>query len=84
MRKDKPIVRVGLVNSKVTDAGLKKLAGLTQLRELILFNTKVTDAGLKHLAGLKQLRVLFLVGTKVTGKGKTELKKALPNLVFIL
>jgi hypothetical protein len=28
--------------------------------------------------------VLFLVGTKVTGKGKTELKKALPNLVFIL
>jgi hypothetical protein len=81
--KDNPIVGVGLGRTKVTDAGLKHLAGLKQLQLLVLTNTNVTDAGLKHLAGLKQLRFLNLSGTKVTDKGKTDLNKALPKLVIL-
>ncbi|GAG37153.1 unnamed protein product, partial [marine sediment metagenome] len=43
-----PEVPFGLTlsNTKVTDAGLKELAGLKQLQSLNLFRTKVTDAGL--------------------------------------
>ena len=44
----------------MTDAGLKELAGLTQLQTLNLAGTKVTDAGLKELAGLTQLQTLDL------------------------
>jgi hypothetical protein len=71
--KGKPIVRVFLVGPKVTDAGLKHLAGLMWLTVLDLTDTKVTDAGLKHLAGLKQLRELDLQDTKVTDAGLKHL-----------
>jgi Leucine-rich repeat (LRR) protein len=81
--KDEPIVGVYLGSTKVTDAGLKHLAGLKQLRELDLSDTQVTDAGLKHLAGLKQLKELSLGRTQVTSKGKANLKKALPKLEII-
>ena len=39
----------------MTNAGLKHLAGLKQLRRLFLYYNKVTDAGLEHLTGLKQV-----------------------------
>jgi internalin A len=67
--KDKPIVSVDLGSTKVTDAGLKHLAGLKQLQWLNLTNTKVTDVGLKPLARLKHLRELDLRNTKVTDAG---------------
>ena len=68
-----PEVPFGLKFESVTDAGLKELAGLKQLRTLNLWATKVTDAGLKGLAGLKQLQSLNLESTKVTGAGLKEL-----------
>ena len=43
-------------HTQVTDAGLARLRGLTQLEELFLDSTQVTDAGLEHLRGLTQLR----------------------------
>jgi len=58
---------------KWTDAGLKELAGQTQLRTLNLGNSQVTDAGLKELAGLTQLQTLNLGSTKVTDAGLKEL-----------
>ncbi len=73
------VMVVGLVETQVTDADLKGLAGLTQLRALDLQGTQVTDAGLKELAGLKQLQSLALYGTKVTDAGVRELQLALPN-----
>jgi internalin A len=40
---------LGLIDTNVTDSGLKELAGLRNLHSLYLFGTKVTDAGLKEL-----------------------------------
>ena len=42
----------GLSQTKVTDAGLEHLKGLTQLQTLSLSQTKVTDSGLESLEGL--------------------------------
>ena len=68
-----PEVPFGLHFRSVTDAGLKELASLTQLRALHLGGTQVTDAGLKELASLTQLRMLDLGGTQVTDAGLKEL-----------
>jgi hypothetical protein len=62
-----------LRSTKIQDAGLKELAGLTNLEALDLSNTAVTDLGLKALAGLKRLRTLALRGTPVTDAGLKEL-----------
>jgi len=68
----KPVVAVDLRNTKVTDAGLKNLAPLTQLQTLDLRETEVTDAGLTNLAPLTQLQTLYL-NTKVTDAGLKDL-----------
>lgn len=46
-------------SSKVTDAGLEHLAGVTQLQYLDLAESRVTNVGLRHLAGagLKNLNL---------------------------
>ncbi|MCS6850257.1 MAG: hypothetical protein NZ700_03690 [Gemmataceae bacterium] len=50
---------LALGGTRVTDAGLKELAGLKGLQSLDLLGTRVTDAGLKELAGLK-LKELYI------------------------
>src|SRR5262245_34553348 len=64
---------VDLRHVTVTDAALKELAVITNLKELDRFDTKVTDAGLKHLAALKQLQILDIGGTKVTNEWLKQL-----------
>ena len=70
------VVRVGFYEgTKVTDAGLVHLKGLTSLQYLgISDNTKITDAGLVHLKGLTELQSLNLGLTKVTDAGLAHLK----------
>ncbi len=75
----KPIIGINLMAAKVTDEGLKELAGLENLQTLFLAGTAITDAGLKELAKLKNLTTLVLRSTKVTNNGVKELQKALPN-----
>ena len=60
-----PVVTVHLSFTKVTDAGLVHLKGLTNLRSLDLGDTEVTDAGLVHLKGLANPRRLYLGFTQV-------------------
>jgi internalin A len=62
-----------LSRTRVTDTGLKELAGLKNLQILNLTLTDVTDAGLKELAGLKNLQIVYLGFTKVTDAGMKEL-----------
>jgi hypothetical protein len=66
--------QLGLDNTKVTDAGLAHLKGLTHLQVLVLDSTEVTDAGLEHLEGMTELRTLHLFNTKVTDAGLAHLK----------
>ena len=67
------ISSLDLARTKVTDAGLKAVAGMTSLTELHLENTAITDAGLDQLKGLAALEYLNLYGTKVTDAGIMKL-----------
>jgi hypothetical protein len=65
--------------TRVTDAGLEHLKGLTKLHGLYLGQTRITDAGLKHLEGLTGLRDLGLLETQVTDAAVQQLKQSLPT-----
>lgn len=67
------IASLDLARSKVTDAGLGKLAAMKNLQELHLENTAISDAGLDHLKGLASLEYLNLYNTKVTDAGIAKL-----------
>ena len=58
----------------LTDAGLKRLEGLSNLESLVLGGNEIGDAGLAHLKGLKNLRSLDLWGTNVSDAGLEHLK----------
>ena len=60
----RPVVKVDLHGTKVTDADLALLGPLTELRHLDLRLTEIGDLGVMHLKGLKQLRFLNLFRTK--------------------
>ena len=72
--KNGSVVEVGFFGTKVSDAGLEHLKGLTNLRFLFLDETKVTDAGLEHLKGLTNLQGPWLAKTKVTDTGLEHLE----------
>jgi len=57
-----------------TDKGMEGLAGLTNLRRLLLRDTLVTDDGLKFLANLTKLEELDLSGARITDKGVQYLR----------
>src|ERR1700741_4363532 len=75
----KPVVEVDLRGTRVTDVGLKELAGLKNLHTLDLRKTRVTGAGLKELAGLNNLHTLHLSYTGVADAGLKQLA-SLKNL----
>ncbi len=77
---DKPVVRVVLTDSKITDADMVHLKAFPQLESLSLSGAKkFTDAGLEHIKGLTKLEQLFLNDTKITDAGLAHLK-GLTNL----
>lgn len=71
---------MGLFHANITDAGLVRLVGLTNLQRLDLVGTPITDAGLEHLKRTTGLTELDPHQTGVTEFGIHELEKALPNL----
>jgi Leucine-rich repeat (LRR) protein len=73
------IMGVYLTSTRITDAELAQLQGLTSLRVLSLDKTRVTDAGLPHLQGLTSLQGLSLVNAHITDAALAELK-GLTNL----
>jgi len=73
------VVELNLSRSKITDAGLLHLKGLTGLQTLSLYRTQTTDVGLVHLKGLTKLQSLNLQLTKITDAGLAHLK-GLANL----
>jgi len=71
-----------LSGTRVNNAGLAHLKGLTGLRVLWLYDTQVSDMGLVHLQGLTGLRVLNLRSTLVSVGGVDALQQALPQCEF--
>ena len=68
---------------RLTDDGLRELATLPRLSNLVLARTHVTDAGLAHLAGLPQLKFLSLAdAVEVTDAGLRQLPRY-PQLTFV-
>lgn len=70
---------LNLAGTKVTDAGLKQVAGMKNLTQLHLERTAVTDAGLRSLSKLRELEYLNLYGLPITDNGLQSLKR-LTNL----
>jgi hypothetical protein len=81
---------LGLLNTSVTDAGLRHLAGLPHIRNLALGSAdprpsapaapeRFTDAGLVHFKGLTSLSSLQLGGLPIPDSGLDAIKD-LPNL----
>jgi Leucine-rich repeat (LRR) protein len=61
-------------NTRVSDAGLKHISGLKNLKRLSASdNKRIADAGLEALAGLENLEVLWVSDCKVTGSGLKHL-----------
>jgi mono/diheme cytochrome c family protein len=73
---------LNLAGTKLTDAGLKALDGMTNLHRLHLEKTAVTDKGLSHLKNLATLEYLNLYHTDVTDAGLEQVQ-ALKNLKHI-
>lgn len=71
-----------LLDSQITDAGLKHIGQLRQLKSLNLsafLHSNITDTGMKELERLNELETLDLSGTRVTDAGLKSIK-ALGNL----
>jgi Leucine Rich repeat len=56
-------------HSRVSDADLAYLRGMTHLRELAIPDTQVTDAGMENLQGLIRIKHLDLGRTQMTDAG---------------
>jgi len=76
------IVEAELARTKVTDAGLKTLAGFHNLRSIDLSYTAITSANLGELTALPHLYKLNLTGTAIDASGLAKLRSA-PGLKHI-
>ena len=65
---------IDLGGTKITDADLVNLKGMTSLKSLTLKGTKISDTGLEHLKGLTRLKILNLDNTNVSDTGLEHLK----------
>src|SRR3569623_541941 len=63
------VLIVLLTDTRLTDAGLDHLRGLTSLQTLGMENTQDTDAGLTHLQEWAALQQRWLGGSQVTDAG---------------
>ena len=66
------VIWLNLANTKITDDGLKHLAGI-KLKKLHLEKTAIGDKGLAHLKEQTELEYLNLYATKVTDEGLVHL-----------
>ena len=73
-----------LRGSKITDAGLERIARLKGLKSLDLSDTAITDAGLARLKSLGRLSFLSVDETDATPGGVEALRESLmPGAVIV-
>ncbi len=73
----KPIRRLSLPGTNISDDCMSNIAGLEELRELDISQTAVTDIGLKHLYQSKKLEPIIAVACAASYAGISELNEAL-------
>jgi formylglycine-generating enzyme required for sulfatase activity len=71
--------RACISGEKVTDAGVRRLAGFQKLKSVCLSGTSVSDDGVRDLGRLENLEQLYLTHTEVTAEGVRELEQMLPG-----
>jgi hypothetical protein len=71
------VTQLVLSATQITDAGLKDVAKLKNLKDLDLRAAQITDAGLKDIAKMQQLRRLRLNSTQITDAGLKDIAKLL-------
>lgn len=79
----RPLEWLDLGNSHITDAGLRRLGGLTDLRFLKLNECAVGDPGMGAMAGMTALRHLTLEHTEVTDAGLAPVVGRLRHLEYL-
>jgi hypothetical protein len=67
------------VDARISDIGLERIRGLSELEWLVLFYTRITDDGLRNLRNMKDLQLLKIGSPYITDKGVPHLKQ-LTNL----
>jgi len=72
-----------LAGSAVSDAGLKFLVELVELRRVNLARTRVTEAGLGFLDALPELKEINVAGTAVGWWARRRLRKRLPGVEIV-
>jgi hypothetical protein len=79
------IQSLGLVETAITDSGLRHLRGRRALRSLFLGGNWIGDAGIDalDLASMPQLEVLEIRSTLVSDAKLAELKKQFPKLLVL-
>jgi AhpC/TSA family len=80
LRQIKQIARLHLQDTRVTDAGLETLKGMSNIFSMNLERTSISDRGLDSLKTISTLKYVFLAGTRVTDDGILALKHALPDV----
>jgi hypothetical protein len=73
-------LNVNVSKARITDAGMKYVATMTQLDDLWLQRSEVTQQGLAQLKGLTNLKTIWL--DENLSKEPGELKRALPKCKF--
>lgn len=68
-------LRLLILRGKVTDADLKNIKELKQLKDLNISSTQVTDAAMKEVSDLKELTILGLYNTRITDAGLKDVAK---------
>lgn len=75
VRRDADITSLRLRGGRITDAGLKPLAHLTDLRDIDLYGSQVTGTGFWLLTGLTNLTTVELAECPVSPDGLKEIAK---------
>jgi hypothetical protein len=84
------IERLELINSGVTDDGLKHLSSLPKLEVLHIFfeprpdHTDLSDRGLEHIAKLSTLRELYINSGWASPGALKRLQEALPDCTILI
>jgi len=74
------IERLNLDRCPITDAGIAKLASLTNLAWLHLGGTAITDTGLAELAKFESLKEAIVTRTETTLEGVEQLRRDRPDM----